>query len=36
MPGFVRSEDGKAVQKKMWRELEEELEAIQPGILVKI
>lgn len=36
MPEFVCSEDGKAAQKNVWKELEEKLEAIQPLILAQI
>jgi hypothetical protein len=33
---FVRSEDGVKTQKKVWNELKEKLERIQPGILQSI
>ena len=33
---FVRSEDGKKAQMKIWKELEEKLEAIEPGIMGQV
>ena len=33
---FVRSENGQTAQKKIWKELEEKLEAIEPGIMSKV
>ncbi|ERF75970.1 hypothetical protein EPUS_01336 [Endocarpon pusillum Z07020] len=33
LSNFVRSEDGQKAQKKIWTELEERLEAIEPGII---
>ena len=33
---FVRSEDGQKAQKKIWKELTEKLEAIEPGIMGQV
>lgn len=33
---LVTTEEGKAIQKKLWAELTQELESIQPGILQNI
>jgi hypothetical protein len=33
---FVRSDDGAKAQKKLWKELAEMLEAVQPGVMALV